>query len=54
MKAEEFRALVAEMRKAQRRYFRTRKIADLREAKHLELKVDDALKYGPDQEKLFS
>lgn len=44
MKAREFFELVADMRAAQKAYFRTRSLADLDRAKHDEQAVDDEIK----------
>lgn len=44
MTHDEFKALVAEMRHAQRRYFNARTFENLEEAKRLERLVDEALK----------
>lgn len=43
MTFDEFRALVAEMRSAQKEYFRTRSAAALSRSKKLERDVDQAL-----------
>lgn len=54
MSHPEFVALVARMRDAQRRYFRTRDRADLEESKRLEREVDAECKAAVDtQGKLF-
>jgi hypothetical protein len=44
MKADDFYTLVAEMRTAQRDYFRTRSTEALSRSKELERKVDNAIK----------
>lgn len=44
MTHDEFKALVAEMRHAQREYFRTRTSTALEDSKRLERQVDEALK----------
>lgn len=43
MDYKEFVDLVAGLRQAQRKYFKTRSYSDLAEAKKLEKQVDDAL-----------
>lgn len=48
----EFKRLVADMRNAQREYFRTRSAAALDASKRLERKVDEALK-DDGQKELF-
>jgi len=48
-----FRVLVAEMRRLQKEYFKTRDTAVLKVAKGLEYQVDEALK-GNDFNALFS
>lgn len=49
MEIKEYALLVAEMRKAQKRYFKTRLQEALKEAKQLEKKVDletELIRYG--------
>lgn len=56
MKAEEFYALVAKMRHAQKGYFKTRSRDWLTESKQLEKQVDDEIKRakeGASQTALF-
>jgi hypothetical protein len=56
MKAEEFYALVAKMRHAQKEYFKTRSRDWLTESKQLEKQVDDEIKRakeGASQTALF-
>ena len=54
MRDDEFRVLVAQMRAAQKAYFRERSQDDLKLSKQLERAVDDELKAGDDkQAKLF-
>lgn len=54
MERLEFVRLVADMRNAQRRYFRTRSTADLDHSKRLEKRVDEAIKRELDgQQSLF-
>lgn len=45
MPHDEFKALVAEMRHAQREYFRIRTLVWLEESKRLERLVDESLKH---------
>lgn len=51
MNDKDFRALVRDMRTAQKRYFSTREVDDLRASKDLERRVDVALQVSSD---LFS
>lgn len=51
--ADKFRDLVAEMRNAQREYFRTRSSSALERAKSLEKRVDDELLEASKQPTLF-
>ena len=53
MNYDEFARIVSGMRLAQKRYFRERKEADLKEAKRLEREVDALLRTGPKQPTLF-
>ena len=53
MSLNEFAALVAELRHAQKTYFRTRERADLERSKALERKVDKALDELSGQKTLF-
>lgn len=50
MNDQDFRRLVADMRNAQRRYFRNRKTEDLEESKALERQVDVELRTTGQQE----
>lgn len=53
MEIKEYALLVAEMRKAQKRYFKTRLQEALKEAKQLEKKVDtetELIRYGKTSE----
>lgn len=53
MTPDEFRRLVAEMRAAQREYFRTRSATALEQSKSLEKRVDAALREASDRPRLF-
>jgi hypothetical protein len=54
MTFEDFRNLVADLRHAQKEYFRTRSDAALERSKSLERRVDEALKALADgQKKMF-
>lgn len=54
MDFQAFRDLVAEMRRAQREYFRTRSSTALEKSKQLEKRVDDAIREAGEQPALFN